>query len=70
AGDDTIDGGQGSDTYVYAAGDGYDRIVETSTTAGETDTLRLSGLNLADLSLSRSATDLFVKVVATGHVIT
>ncbi|MCZ0733021.1 calcium-binding protein [Phreatobacter sp. AB_2022a] len=69
-GDDTIQSAGGSDTFIYRAGDGSDRIVETSTVASETDKLKLADLVLADLSWSRSAADLFIKVNSTGHVIT
>lgn len=69
AGNDAIQSAGGSDTFIYRAGDGSDRIVETSTITGETDSLKLMDLVLADLTFSRSAADLFVKVNSTGHII-
>ena len=69
-GNDTINSGAGSDTFIYGSGDGSDRINDTSATAGETDTLHLTNLNLSNLSLSRSATDLLITVIATGQVTT
>lgn len=50
-GDDLLKGGSGSDFYVYASGDGLDRISETS---GADDTIYFSSeLNSADLQVAR-----------------
>jgi Ca2+-binding RTX toxin-like protein len=70
AGNDVITDAGGSDLYVYASGDGSDRIVDTSTASGETDTLRLTDLNLGDLTFARTSVDLLITITATGHVIT
>ena len=42
--DDALQGGEGSDIYVYTAGDGNDNIVDWDETPGETDTVRLQGI--------------------------
>ncbi len=50
-GDDSLRGGSGSDMYVYASGDGYDRIIDGS---GTEDTIYFSSeLNSEDLRVSR-----------------
>lgn len=52
-GNDLLKGGSGSDMYVYAAGDGLDRIVEES---GAEDVIYFSSeLNSADLRVTRIA---------------
>jgi Ca2+-binding RTX toxin-like protein len=66
AGNDTLNGGGGSDTYVYAVGSGNDTIAET-TDAAATDRVRFVGLNLADVTLTRSGNDLFVTIKSTGE---
>ena len=67
AGDDLINGGGGADRFVYAAGDGSDDI-EDYGEDGE-DTLELTDLNLADISLWRHGSALLIAVYATGEVI-
>src|SRR6185312_5829741 len=64
---DTLNGGNGNDIYVYRSGDGSDVIAETVNSSG--DTLRLTNLNVADVMLRRSGNDLYVKVNATGDEI-
>jgi Ca2+-binding RTX toxin-like protein len=67
---DTLGGGAGNDTYVWAKGDGNDVINEYDTTAGNIDSLKLSDLNPADVVLGRDQYNLYVTVVATGERIT
>ncbi len=56
-GNDTLEGGVGSDTYVYNPGDGDDVILDNGI-AANTDRLILgTGLNAADVVLTRSTTD-------------
>ena len=50
-GDDFIIGLNGSDTYIYAFGDGNDNINDNG--AGDTDVLQISGVLFADVVLSR-----------------
>ena len=65
AGNDLLFGGIGADTYVYARGDGIDRIYET-TFANQTNTLRLNGISAADVILRPGAgTDLQVLIAPT-----
>jgi Ca2+-binding RTX toxin-like protein len=65
-GNDTLVGGDGGDTYLYGVGSGDDTIRDYSFHSG-TDTLQLSGLNSADVSLTRSGNDLFVKIISSGE---
>ena len=52
--DDAMAGQEGSDTYVYATGDGYDYVFEWDETPGEVDTLQLAGGILpADVRVTR-----------------
>jgi Ca2+-binding RTX toxin-like protein len=54
AGDgDSMDGGEGSDTYVYSTGDGYDYAFDWTETTGETDTVRLVGIAPVDVKVTR-----------------
>ncbi|WP_375459324.1 calcium-binding protein, partial [uncultured Enterovirga sp.] len=58
AGNDTVIGYSGSDTYIYAAGDGHDAVYEGAF-AGDTDRLSLgAGIAVAAVTAVRSAADL------------
>ncbi|HQM82718.1 MAG TPA: calcium-binding protein [Syntrophorhabdaceae bacterium] len=52
AGNDNINGGPGDDTYLFGRGGGFDRLYEDS----GNDTLRLTGLNRANVEFSISGT--------------
>ncbi|NIJ21113.1 Ca2+-binding RTX toxin-like protein [Sphingomonas naasensis] len=72
AGDDLLEGGDGSDIYVFDLGDGNDEIREGLTTAnlGEDDELRFgAGITLADLGFARQGNDLLITVGAAGDSI-
>jgi Ca2+-binding RTX toxin-like protein len=69
-GNDVIRSGAGSDTHIYAMGDGNDLIDEESGSTTEIDTLRFTDLNAPDITLTRSGVHLTVNVTATGHQIT
>ena len=62
AGNDTLRGGGGSDVYLFATGSGQDVIDNRDAAAGQVDTLRLVGLNPADVSLAANGFDLVLKL--------
>ncbi len=68
-GDDTLNSNGGNDTFLYASGDGSDKIDENSSSNLLNDTLKFTDLNVADLTFSRVGVDLMIAVNATGHVI-
>ena len=68
-GDDYIDSRIGSDTFLYASGDGNDLIDEEDSSTVYVDVLKLVDLNETDVELRRDGVDLFVKDLTTGHVI-
>jgi Ca2+-binding RTX toxin-like protein len=43
AGDDELDLGQGSDTYLFTRGDGRDVLIDTGYWSSDSDTLRITG---------------------------
>jgi len=58
-GNDALDGGEGNDTYIYAPGDGADRIIDTA--GGDSDVLEIgAGIAAADLRVTRNAGDLLL----------
>ena len=65
-GDDRVEGYSGNDTYRYASGDGNDFIVDGGPGA-DTDTLKLTDLNSADVELRRDGWDLIIRDLATGQ---
>jgi Ca2+-binding RTX toxin-like protein len=67
-GDDSLRGGNGGDTYVYKAGSGNDIIYENSGDSGA-DTVKLVGLTSSDVELSRSGSDLFVRIASSGETL-
>lgn len=70
AGDDQIVISEGSDTVIYAIGDGYDVISDESGALSEVDTLKLVGLNPQDVEFSRVGDNLVVTVTQSGETIT
>ena len=71
-GPDVLVGAAGNDTYLYAAGDGNDTVHDRGNDS-DIDTLWLTDLTAADVTLSQSLVDindLLVTVDATGEVIT
>lgn len=66
-GNDSIHAGDGSDTYIYAPGDGNDTINDESSSSTSTDKLRLTNLNPGDVSFSRSGDDAYIRINATGE---
>ncbi|MFD1245101.1 calcium-binding protein [Paralysiella testudinis] len=65
-GNDCLEGSLGDDLYVFAKGDGQDRIYDS----GGDDTLRLSDLTVNDLWFSRKGLDLEVSVIGSDDKIT
>jgi Ca2+-binding RTX toxin-like protein/predicted Fe-Mo cluster-binding NifX family protein len=55
-GDDTLEGGDGDDTYVYAQGDGHD-VINDFAGAGGSDRLKFTDLNADGLIFSTNETD-------------
>lgn len=60
---DTLYGGFGNDTYIYAKGDGTDRIKDI----GGKDTLKIQGLTLTDLGFERTNNDLNILIKGTNE---
>lgn len=73
AGADTLEGGAGNDFYKFSSSSGNDQINDIGIAGanGGIDTLEIDpALTLAELQISRNATDLFITVAATGNTIT
>ena len=79
AGDDTVSGGFGGDTYVFAAGDGSDVVIDAGATDdlvtddwgqlvnfGGQDQLLFVGRQLADADMTRDGDDLVIAFPAGG----
>jgi Ca2+-binding RTX toxin-like protein len=61
-----LTGGKGNDTYFVDRGGGQDKIVESDTTAGNSDkVLFASGINPLDLVLSKQVNDLRITIHGT-----
>lgn len=69
AGDDTLMGGDGADTYLYARGDGDDRLTDDGDTAS-TDTLRFTDIASTEVTVARQANGDLVASVAGGGSVT
>ncbi len=61
--------GAGNDTYLFGVGSGQDTIHDYDSAAGNTDTIRLIGLNLLDVTLQRDGKDFLVSVKGTNDVL-
>jgi hypothetical protein len=63
-------GEEGADTYVYAAGDGWDEIAEWDETPGEVDRLQLQGFQVGDVRVTRSPWNYYLLMMeATGSLL-
>ncbi len=62
---DHLEGGAGNDTYNYGWGYGQDTIVESDASIGNSDTIRLYGLNPTDITVTREANDLSIDINGT-----
>lgn len=71
-GSDTLIGGMGNDTYLFARSDGSDTIQENDSTPGNTDVLQFQpGINANDLWLRRVGTaDLEISIIGTTDRVT
>lgn len=71
AGNDTLYGGEGNDTYIYGIGSGHDTISDYDVTSGNVDTIALKdGITVGDIALYRDASHAYIKLLATGEVLT
>ena len=78
AGNDTLYGGgsgyapnagAGNDTYLFGRGYGQDTIYDYDTTAGNTDTIQLIGLNQSDVTLKREGKEFVISINGTSDVL-
>jgi Ca2+-binding RTX toxin-like protein len=67
-GDDILRGGDASDTYIFGIGSGNDTIEENGS-GNDIDKVKLVGLNPADIELTRTGVDLFVKILSSGETL-
>ena len=69
-GEDGMYGELGSDTYIYAPGDGYDQIAESTENPGDVDTLRLTGGILpADIRVTRDVWSYYLVFDGTDRLV-
>ncbi|MEW6740894.1 MAG: calcium-binding protein [Nitrospirota bacterium] len=67
AGNDQLYGGLGNDTYIFSRGSGQDTIIDTDTTAGNTDTILIADDILpADILTQRRFDDLVLSINGTA----
>ncbi|MQQ37785.1 calcium-binding protein, partial [Pseudomonas sp. SZ57] len=66
AGNDMLDGGNGDDIYLFGKGSGQDSVYYAyEGRADKLDTVKLIGLNAADVSVRRESNDLLIRVLGT-----
>ena len=66
-GNDLLEGGDGNDTYRFGYGSGQDQIKDLVGGATPVDVLDLlSGVNVADVNVSKSGTSLFIRLAGTN----
>ena len=67
-GNDTLIGHAGNDTYLFGVGSGNDTVVEGAAASdGSGDSVKLVGLNLADIQIGRSGNDLVLKILSSNE---
>ena len=67
-GDDSLYGGFGSDTYLFTKGHGSDTVSDYASDSGS-DTVRMSGIKLAETQLRRSGSDLVLSGYHDGDAV-
>src|SRR5262249_59386434 len=67
-GDALLQGRDGADTYIYGIGYGNDTIDESGS-GNDIEKVKLVGLNPADVELTRTGADLFVKILSSGETL-
>lgn len=71
AGNDRLEGGRGNDTYYFGPGDGQDRIYDWDNTAGNIDTVRITGVTPAEVNVLRqSMWNMVLLIPGTGDQLT
>jgi Ca2+-binding RTX toxin-like protein len=67
-GNDILIGHAGNDSYLYGGGSGNDTVVEGAAASdGSGDSVKLLGLNLADIQIGRSGNDLILKILSSNE---
>ncbi|MBU1052985.1 MAG: hypothetical protein KKC46_04045 [Proteobacteria bacterium] len=70
-GNDELKGEAGNDTYIFRLGSGQDKIIDTDSTEGNTDTIWIgSNLTPDDITLRRVGNNLVVKINNTTDIMT
>jgi Ca2+-binding RTX toxin-like protein len=69
-GNQTLVGEGGSDTYIWAKGDGSDEIAETTSDQAGVDRLVLNAVAISDARFSRQGDALLITILSTGEVVT
>jgi Ca2+-binding RTX toxin-like protein len=70
-GDDHLSGGAGNDVYMYSRGDGSDVIENLDSAAGSIDAIRFDAtISVADITVTRDWTNLYISVDGTSDRIT
>ncbi|ARO33654.1 hemolysin-type calcium-binding domain-containing protein (plasmid) [Rhizobium sp. NXC14] len=62
-------GATGNDLFIYNLGDGNDLIFDGSFSLSEIDRLELRGINVHDVMLGQSGSDLIIKITSSGQQI-
>jgi Ca2+-binding RTX toxin-like protein len=69
-GNDSLIGGKGNDTYLFNRGEGQDVIVDTDSTWFNSDLLKVGGATSKQLWLTRSGSNLDIKILGTTDKVT
>ena len=69
-GNDSLIGGKGNDTYLFNRGEGQDVIVDSDSTWFNSDLLKVGGATSKQLWLSKSGSNLDIKILGTTDKVT